>query len=509
MSYPSDELSPYKAAMGMIYLVLKNAIFSISAGILMIFIARSLTVSELGVISGLQAVVSISVILAILGLPGAATRFMSSHIGKGRQDKAKAISKLVFIIGLVSSTVFSFGLYIFSSHIAVILFHEILYYQLIQLASIDVFLISMITFSSALIYALQRFKTDTIFSIINSILKLVLSIGLLMSGVGLKGIIIGWISADLVYLLMFVYVLMPHLRGSFTYDIRSLFSYSLPLYGSTILDYLAVNIDRYLLLILSGILAVGIYSPALSAGSVFFMILTSLDNALLPYFSRLYAAHGSKSLNELSRYASRYIFLVFFPIGFGGVALVPNFLILIYGDKYAGSIYPSIIIIVAITLTSIGTLFNNILMSSGHTNIFFKSTAISLCVQIGISLISIPYIGALGAAFAKALSYVALFVYPVNKLKKMEGIHYDRNAMKKGLAGSLIMALILYTLNSFLPNIYYIPFNLVIAFLSYLLFIRFTHTMNVQDFETLNNVMSGRLRWPIAMLSKVAVSSPH
>src|SRR6187200_1383989 len=124
MSYPSDELSPYKAAMGMIYLVLKNAIFSISAGILMIFIARSLTVSELGVISGLQAVVSISVILAILGLPGAATRFMSSHIGKGRQDKAKAISKLVFIIGLVSSTVFSFGLYIFSSHIAVILFHE-------------------------------------------------------------------------------------------------------------------------------------------------------------------------------------------------------------------------------------------------------------------------------------------------------------------------------------------------------------------------------------------------
>jgi stage V sporulation protein B len=505
----TDHFLAYTTARGSLYIISKNLVFGIFSSVFFMLIARFLpSISDLGLVYAFQLLISIVVIFATLGLTNTVTRFMSYYIGAGRQDKAKGISILIFRIVLLSSSIFSFILYISADHIAAIVFHNTDYVHLIQLASIDIILFSMITCSNNILYSLQEFKKAAIISLLNSLLKFTTPFALLMFGMGVDGIIIGFIIGDAVSLILFIYILKPYIRGigAPIHEMRSLFEYSLPLYGSIVLNFLSLNIDYYLILFLSSLFIAGVYSPAAILGTALIMILAGFGETILPYFSRTYGKSGIESLKYLSRSVSRYLFLLYFPLGFATLASASPIILGIFGERYSEAIYPSIVIILAITLTSIGTVFNFILMSAGHSRIFLTSTLIALSVQLVISIATIPSIGAFGAALARASAFTILFVYPAYRLKQMAGLGYDGSALRKGLIGSVIMASIILSLNFYFSNLYYLlPFNLFIGFLSYLMFLRFTQTMNIKDFEIINNILSGKLRRPIGLLTKIVI----
>lgn len=236
------------------------------------------------------------------------------------------------------------------------------------------------------------------------------------------------------------------------------------------------------------------------------MILSGFGETLLPYFSRTYGKSGIESLKYLSRSLSRYLFLLYLPLGFATLASASPIILGIFGERFSEAIFPSMIIVLAISLTSIGTIFNHILISAGNTRIFLTSTLIAVSVQLVISIATISSIGATRAAVARASAYTILFIYPTYRLKQLVGLHYDGSALRKGLIGSVIMASIIFSLNFYLSNLYYLlPFNLFIGFLSYLLFLRFTQAMNIKDFEIINNILSGKLRRPIGLLTRIVV----
>jgi stage V sporulation protein B len=503
-----DELSPFNTARGTLYLISKASISGVLNAVFFIFIARFLPhVSDLGLFQGLQSLITISVTLAGSGLSRAAIRFISMYIGAGKERMAEAIYSSVFRIGLISSIVLSLVLYILAYYIAILFFHNIKYITLIHLASIDIFLSSMIIYSISLLYALQSFRKAVMISILNSLLKYTLAFILLLIGMGIIGIIIGFIIGDAAGLAVFLYTLLPKIRKSpaSIREMRPLFSYSIPLYGYSVLFYLSTELDIYLLLILSSLSVVGIYSPAVFLGAILFLVLTSLDQSLAPLFSRVYGKSGINSLQNLSKFASRYIFLIFLPIGFTVLASAPVILTGVLGERYSDSIYPATIIILVITSVPMTPVFNNILMSSGHTRVFLKFAMVALSVQLVISFITIPSIGGLGAAIARSSSYAILFLYPAYKLRQITGLHYDRNALKKGLIGSAILGSILFCLNFYLPHPYYLPFNLVVVFMSYLLFLRFTNAVNIKDIEVINKILAGKAKWLMTIIMKVVI----
>jgi stage V sporulation protein B len=501
-------VSPYHTARGALYLIAKAFVASISGAIFYIFIARYLpNVSDLGLFQGLQALLAISNILAGSGLSRAAVRFISVYIGAGKEDKAEGLYSSIFRIGLISCLALSAIIYFSSHYIAVIFFHNAKYVDLIKLTSVDIFLYSIIIYLTSLFYALQAFKKAVTISIINYIVKYTVSSVLVLLGTGMNGIIAGFVIGDTLGVILFVYPLIPRLRKSPSSlrEMKPLFNYSLPLYGSSILDYLSKELDVYLLLILTSLSIVGIYSPAVFLGTMLFLIQTSLDQSIAPFFSRIYGKSGIKVFEDLSKLASRYIFLIYFPIGFITLSCTPILLTDILGDRYTGSIYPSIVIILAITVTSNIAVFNNILMSKGHTGIFLKTGIVTLSVQIVISLIAIPHMGALGAAIAKGSSYVIVFLIPAYVLKRITGLHYDRNALKVGLAGSIVAASIIFGLNIYLHHFYYLPISIVIGFLSYLLFLRFSRIVDSKDLQIINKILFGKADSLIAIIAKVVI----
>jgi O-antigen/teichoic acid export membrane protein len=503
----ADDILPYKAAQGTLYLLVSTIVTSASSAVFFIFIARFLpSLSDLGLISALQVLINMGIIFAGLGLTNAATRFMSYYFGAEKQEIAGDVSIVIFRIGLLSSIAISFLTYIFASSIASLLFHRTEYTLLIQLASIDIFLLSMISFLVSILYSLHEFKKIATFSIYTAIIRTGVAFILLISGMGISGIVIGYIIGDTISLLAFGYILRTSIFKTGRQKIMTtLFKYSFPLYGSSILTFFSTNVDYYLVLILSTLSIAGIYSVAVLIGTVLLMILTSLEQTLLPFFSHLYGRTDIESLKNTSTVVSRYLFLIYLPLGFAAFASSPAIITGIFGERYIESIYPSMIIVLGITLTSIGTVFNNVLKSVGRTRIFFTSTLCAVSVQLLISGFTIPVIGAIGAALARSSAYAIMLIIPAYRLKQIAGLPYDRKALEIGLVGSVVVALTVFTVNSFIANPYCLLVSLPIAFMSYLVTLRLTHAMNSKDFEIIDIILSGKIKWPLMVITKIVL----
>jgi O-antigen/teichoic acid export membrane protein len=505
----SDDFWSYETARGTLYIVARTFVSTIVGSLFFILIARLLPqVSDLGLINSLQILITFAALLANLGLSNATSRFMSYYIGLGKTPTARNFSILIFRIGLISSAMLSLALFLSARYLASILFHQPDYTYLIQLASIDVFFVSMMSFSIFILFSLQEFRNVSIILMLTSLIKYTASFAFLYLGMYIDGIIFGFIIGDVISLINFVYILRHQIIRPFNaiyHGMTSVFKYSMPLFGSSILSYLSTNVDFYLVLVLSNLSTAGVYSPAVFIATVLATIGGALDQTLLPYLSRVFGKHGIDSFKDISKFGSRYIFFIYFPIGFATLASVYPIIIGIFRQRYSASIFPSAILILGITLPSVGLLFNSILKSIGHTNIFLISTSIALAVQLLISISIIPFIGATAAAIARSAAYAIMFIIPAYKLRRIELLHYDSVALRKGLTGSIIMALIIFVLNNYFSAIYYLPSNLLVGFFAYLMYLRFTRAMCVLDFEILDKILGGKFKLPIATISKLMV----
>jgi stage V sporulation protein B len=505
----TNVMSPYDSTKGVFYLIAKALASGMSAALFFILIARLLPdIADLGLFQGLQSLITISVTVAGSGLSRAAVRFISLHIGAGKDKMAEATFSAVFRMGLIGTTVLSVVLFVSAPYIADLFFHDYDVVDLIRLTTVDIFLFGLVIYLTSLMYALQAFRKAVIISIFSSVLKFTMASVFVLVEKGIEGIIVGFIIGDAVGLVMYLYAVMPNIRKrpiSFR-EIKPLLSFTLPLYGYSILVFLSTEMDLYLLLFLSDLSVVGIYSPAVFLSTVLILGITAVDQAVAPFFSRTYGKSGMKTLEDLSSLASRYIFLIYIPTGFIVLSCTPFLFTEILGEKYSESIYPAMIIIIVIISTSTYPIFNNILVSAGHNRIFFISSAIALSFQIVISLMLIPYMGATGAAIAKASAFIILFLIPTFTLKLLLGtLSYDRKALKISLAGSIIMASIILVTNLYLFSPYLLPVSIFVGIMSYLLYLRFTSTLTAKDIQVISKSLPAGFSGLTTILSKLCI----
>jgi stage V sporulation protein B len=508
----AEDVSPHATARGMLFLAGKDIVSTVAGIVFFIFIARFLpSVADLGVLTGLQTIILMFVIFSGLGVPYAATRFISTYVGSGENERARRLYPLIFFLSSALSALFSFVLFEISPQLSIVLFHNSATIQLIQLTSVDVFLYGILTTCIFLLSASMEFKKVAVISILNSVLKYSFSFGLFAIGLGLEGIIIGLVLGDAMALMVFMYVLSPRifktglsLSASLS-ELRPLMKYALSVYGWLVLTFLSFRIDVYLLMVLSTMYMVGIFSPAVFVATTFLILLVAMDQALLPITSRMYGKSGTASFKNSSRYISRYLFLFYFPLGFALASSTPSLVTIILGERFSESIFPIIIIVISITLTSPGVIVSNLLRSAGYPGVLLKSAALGLVVQVIISVITIPSFGVLGASAARFISRFVFFAYPVYKLNKIEGFNIDRIALRNGLGASALVSIIIITFNVVFPGPYSVVIQYFFAFLSCLLFFRIVGAIHQKDLDLIDKTLLGKMRLLTIPLGKIVI----
>lgn len=285
-----------------------------------------------------------------------------------------------------------------------------------------------------------EFKKIAVTEISSSVISGTLSIILALLGFGVWSLVFGTILGNFtrVMLLWKVCTWRPSMIVDVT-SFKELFGFGSNVMGSRFLNYIDSNSDYLLIGKFMSATALGHYTFAYQLSMLPLISISSIiTNVTFPTFSII------QDDNDMLRHAylrvNAYISTVTFPLLAGMIMVSPDFIPIVFGEKWTPVIVPLQILCVAGAIKSVGTTVGSILLSKGRSEIQFKwniFTAIVLPIAV---LIGITY-GIIGVAMAMTIMsfLLALIIQIVaNNLINLSFYDYCK-ALYPATTGSMLV----------------------------------------------------------------------
>ena len=493
---------------GTVWLTAANIISS--GGILAFFIAatRILSVTDLGIVSYLAMISSLFMSFMCFALPQAITKFVADLKSKNLHNEASGVFHRIFKFGEVLS---------FSSIIILLLSYHLLFsvnessinksLSITLLFALDVGFVILIQFVHGSLRGLRIFSSSAVITIVSSVIKYGGSVVLLLLNGGILGIVFSWFLGDSMGLVYGLVILRNEYKESIhtTTSSNRIIQFSAPIYGSDILLYFNSTIDRFLIVILSGVTLLGQYSPAVTAAGFISSLPNAMTTALFTKFAEI--GEEEENIHALEKIASRWISIIFLPISFGIAILSPSIIYIFAGPSYLVGAPALFILSMTMGMTSLSAIVNSRLLGQGRTNsiLLGKSVAIPSTLLVGILLIG-P-LGVVGAAITRAAAIAVVFVSTLILLRRGSSTNYDRRAIIDALVSSIIMILVIHFTQIVLPSIVFVPIHVAIGLFVYLCTLRIRKTLKPSDFAIANKIFPKQLRSMLRLLRRILVSN--
>jgi O-antigen/teichoic acid export membrane protein len=226
-----------------------------------------------------------------------------------------------------------------------------------------------------------------------------------------------------------------------------LFIKALPFGSALILVQGIACQDILILRFLSGDVSVGYFSVAIKIAGVIAGMTVFLYETILPILTKLFIESREK-LIAVSRKLLKYLFIIGLPLSVGMVMCADKIVVLLYRDKFGGSIAALRIIGWIISLGILQTLFSAILTAIGKQSVKAICWGINLTVTLILNLIltySFDYVGTSVARLISEVLTTVLFVYLVGRY--LVALPFLNLMFKPGLA-CISMALFIYVAHS-------------------------------------------------------------
>ncbi|MGD0171090.1 MAG: flippase [Halobacteriota archaeon] len=373
-----------------------NAISAVISFVITVYIARLLSVSDFG---------SYITVISFVTLFGIFTDFGINTViiregAKNPEDTHNLIFSAMGLKYLMS----------LASMLAVILFALFTPYSfevkaLIVLMSITLLMGGIGSMFSAVFNIYQDMKYISIIQIAERTTFASFAFIFLIAGLGVPGVILAIIIAAFVSL-MLSFVLSRRIHY-YKLNFRPILDYTIlmPAFWFGIAGLLGTvwqRVDTIMLSLLTNMTQVGLYTPAVNYVGIGDMAVLALTGAFFPIVSRM--VHERRiSKKELSKYLGYFavagLVIVAVTYAFGG-----ELMILAFGPKYAESIVFINILIIgfAVNLVTIPT--SLLLDATNNQKVHVLNATYLTGVNVGLNLILIPALGALGAAYATTIS---------------------------------------------------------------------------------------------------------
>lgn len=285
-----------------------------------------------------------------------------------------------------------------------------------------------------------NFKKITIVDIISSFVSGLVSIVLAIYGQGVWSLIFGTLSGNLTSTIL--YWNINKWRPSFIFSrthFKELFSFGGYTMFSRLFNFFAFNMDSIVIGKLLGTVLLGYYSIAYQLVTFPFQRVSIIVmRVTFPAFSKI------QGNNEILRKAYlevvKYTSLITFPMLAGMFAVAPEFVTVLYGEKWAPMIIPTQILCLAGAFRSIGAIVGPMQYAKGRADIqfiwqLFAAIVFPLAVLIGVKY---GIVGVAGAISITMFFTLLLSQYITNKL-----IDLDMYSWLKALFPATINSLFL------------------------------------------------------------------
>ena len=225
-----------------------------------------------------------------------------------------------------------------------------------------------------------------------------------------------------------------------TFSFRSIAAalrYGLPLVPHFAAHWTLSISDRAILGRFVGLGSVGLYSLAYQFGTVMQLLMSSVNQALAPSFSR--ASHNREDLGALSRIVTYYYGVVAL-LGLTVALTAKHIIALVTPPSYhaAGDFVPFI----ALGVAAMGFYLvpmNLLSLTAGKTGIVPAITLAAGAVNVGLNLLTVPLWGPTAAAVNTAVGYGLLAVLTTFYAQRVIALAYEKGRIARlGVVSLLI-----------------------------------------------------------------------
>jgi O-antigen/teichoic acid export membrane protein len=498
--------SAVRIAHGSLFLVLGNTL-RIPIGIVTLaFFARTLSLFEMGIVVAFEILLQFLQLISNPGLSRALATYIAEGLGK-QQNVSALVRKLILMgVGLASSA--SLILLMVLSALPKIISGTHVPGPILQLLALDTFLFCLVPYMDSSLLGLRDFKSLSVMELASYAARQFAGVGFVASGLGVLGVVQGWVLGDGIYLLGAVFAMERNLRRysslpRFMLGTKELVTFSASVYGSRLIDFASKWFDRIFVLAAFSIENLALYNVAYSIFSFAMQVPDALSGTLFQHYAERYGSGNQSLMNAESAGATRYAALLLTPI-FLGLAVVSNPVILLIADPR----YSSAAILLGV-LSGIGALT---VSSPGFEQIFYviKKTNVYVILAIAealggllLSLLLTGPLGILGIAFARSISLVLVFVIELTALKELTSIRLQTRSLVKILLCSATMAMVVYTAEQVYYSLVALPLYIAIGAITYFILVWRMRLLRKRDFDIARELLGARAAPFINSLEKL------
>ena len=392
----------YNVPRGTAYLTTQQIITYITYLIFYVALARILRQDEVGQVSLLLAAQAAFVALTQLGLPSAATRYISGNIGKGDPQTAGAVARtilrlsaLVGAVGLAIAALISpvIGPSVIGSPDA----GNLLILTFLSGFLLDIILVYGSYFIGVGAYARNLYQNATYIPLSRG-----LSLLFALLGYRVTGIVSGWFFGGLIAVLLSTYLWHGQLPEHTSHPVRPLLAFSLPVFGSALITFGQQYGDITILQAIIGQLSTtGAYYLVVSSVSFLSVLWIPVTQALYPALSASHATGGTEAVSERLAVAFRLTNLAVLPLGASLAAIAPTAIELVYGPSYVNQAGIFAILALAAIFTAQGAILTTSLQAIGRARQVLTVTLASTFIGLLTVALTVGSLGTLGGALGR------------------------------------------------------------------------------------------------------------
>ncbi|MFC4247515.1 flippase [Natribaculum luteum] len=417
-----------------------NLAKSVSGFALVMLMTRFVSPSVYGLFILAVSVVLFLQVFANLGFPLAIDYFVPQFLADDEPGKAKGVIVQVTAAVLVTSSSIALALALGASAVSEFFGEPSLRIALLLL-SVSVPMLAIYKVLLTSYYSIKRLQYRVVMrDLVRPIVRFGATLGLLVAGFGLLGLIGGYVVGLLVAItvgaILFTYRAWEIVSADLEFVAPGpIATYAVPLAMTSVVSVLMGRIDYFLLGFYLTSEDVGIYRVGYMLGTALLIIFSSLA----PVFKPLIAERkdDTELVQRRFRVAARWIAGLSLPIAITLSLGATAYLSVLYTPQYAEAS-------AVVALLSSAFLFNatfggpsgKLLQGLGYSRVVFGNTLALLGTNAVVSLALVPFLGIEGAAIGSATALVLVGLLTIAELYYLDGVHtFTRDFAKIILSG--------------------------------------------------------------------------
>ncbi len=402
-------------------------------------ITKTLGAYDYGIWSQISVTVSLLSSTALMGLSMALVRFLAVEKDPDRiREGFYSISLVVALSGLMISLI----VFYLADIIAIKIFSDAGTSEYIKAGSFLVLLTALDQIAMFYFRTFKQIRTYAFITLFNTFGRLALILGLLHIGLGLMGIIAAVLIIQIMAFLGAISCIINQIGFAFPKFniIKEYLRYGLPLTPNSLIRWITDSSDRYIVGILLGMNAVGIYSAAYAIGSLIQLLVTPIQLILFPELSKMYDESRLDEVKFYLSYSLKYFLFLGIPSVIGISVLSRAILEILTKPEFVTGSMVIPFVALAGLLSGIFQIVINIthLLKKTQFNLYIHIIAASANLLFNIMLI--PMIGILGAAIATFISYLLMVTVAFYISFKQISFEIDWSFIAKSIISSALMA---------------------------------------------------------------------